>query len=737
MPRVPVYNSPQVAPNTVPQVRLAAPAYTAPTARGFDAPAAFVDTAGAQAQQTGQALQVLGRGIANLQNQANQLRVDDALNKVKEAQLSLTYDKDNGYTALKGVNALSRPDGKPLAQEYGDKLQKVIDGVSADLGNDAQRAMFARYSNDMLTVFRGGAMQHEAQEYKTYALSTSEGIQSTAMRDIGLNWNNPDAITSAVDRIKAETFRQAQLLGKSAEWQEAQARKLTSTAHRTALLSALEQNNPTYANAYLQKYSGQMDADDILAVRGHITKDVNAQVGNSVATEYIQTNPTLAGEGNRAFTIAVNTESGGRQFAADGTPLTSAKGAIGAAQVMPTTAPEAAKLAGLPWDENRYRNDEAYNLALGKAYFQKQLQDNGGDLAKAYAAYNAGPGALLTAVKGAKDGNWLALLPQETQDYVTKNMAAFNAGKGQTARPTFADIDAKLRADPRLADPERYKVARIEAERQYNQQTAAIQQRDDEAYKNALDALIQNGGKFADLSANIRQAIPPEKYTSILNDAARIAGGQHMVNDSMTWAEISSMTPAQLAAMTPVEFHNRYRTHLDDAHLERGYSMVLAARGDMTDPKHLEVLTTSERVKQAAQRVGILPYTGKPSDDQAKQFDQFQGIIDQRVRMFETTQLQGKRKASTDELQKVIDDTLMDTASVGRWYWTDKTNQPVALMSGDDLKNAYVKVGNEEIALTSVPAEQRGIIVGKLQKRGLPVTEQAIAELWVKAGKPK
>lgn len=737
MPRVPVYNTPQVAPNTVPQVRMAAPDFAAPVARAFDAPATFVDTAGQQAQQTGQGLQTLGRAVAGIENQANQLRVDDALNRAKEAQLNLTYGKDNGYTNLKGINALSRPDGKPLAQEYGDKLQKAMDDISADLGNDAQRAMFARYSNDMLTMFRGGAMQHEAQEYKTYALSTSEGIQSTAMRDISLNWNNPDAVNSAVDRIKAETLRQAQLMGKSAEWQQAQARKLTSSAHKTALLSALEQNDPVYANAYLSKYSGQMDADDILAVRGYITKDVNARVGNNVATEYIQTNPALAGEGNRAFAIAIKTESGGRQFAADGSPLTSSKGAIGIAQVMPPTAPEAAKLAGLPWDENRYRNDEAYNLALGKAYFQKQLQDNGGDLAKAYAAYNAGPGALKDAIKNAKDGNWLALLPQETQDYVTGNMAAFNAGKGQAARPTFADIDAQLRADPRLADPERYKVARTEAQRQYNEQTVAIQQRDDDAYKNALDALIKNGGKFADLPANVRQAIPPEKYTSILGDAARIAQGQHMVNDSMTWAEITSMTPAQLAAMTPVEFHNKYRTHLDDAHLERGYSMVLAARGGMADPKHLEVLTTSERVKQAAQQVGILPYTGKPSEDQAKRFDQFQGIIDQRLRMFETTQLQGKRKASADELQKVIDNTLMDTASVGRWYWTDKTAQPVALMSADDLKNAYVTVGNEEIALTSVPAEQRGIIVGKLQKRGLPVTEQAVAELWVKAGKPK
>lgn len=110
-------------------------------------------------------------------------------------------------------------------------------------------------------------------------------------------------------------------------------------------------------------------------------------------------------------------ESGGRQTDASGNPITSSKGAVGIAQVMPGTAPEAAALAGLPWDANRYRTDQNYNLALGQAYLAKQLQTFGGDPQKALAAYNAGPGAVRQAI--AQGGNnWLSLLPQETQAYV-------------------------------------------------------------------------------------------------------------------------------------------------------------------------------------------------------------------------------------------------------------------------------------------------------------------------------
>jgi hypothetical protein len=40
-------------------------------------------------------------------------------------------------------------------------------------------------------------------------------------------------------------------------------------------------------------------------------------------------------------------ESGGHQFDQQGKPLTSSKGAIGIAQVMPATGPQAAQLAGV------------------------------------------------------------------------------------------------------------------------------------------------------------------------------------------------------------------------------------------------------------------------------------------------------------------------------------------------------------------------------------------------------
>jgi hypothetical protein len=119
------------------------------------------------------------------------------------------------------------------------------------------------------------------------------------------------------------------------------------------------------------------------------------------------------------------TESGGKQFdPKTGQPLTSSAGAIGVAQVMPKTAPEAARLAGVDFDDARYRTDPDYNRKLGQAYLREQYRTFG-DPALALAAYNAGPGNVRAALAKAQEsgGSFVNYLPTETQQYLVKTGA--------------------------------------------------------------------------------------------------------------------------------------------------------------------------------------------------------------------------------------------------------------------------------------------------------------------------
>jgi soluble lytic murein transglycosylase len=90
-------------------------------------------------------------------------------------------------------------------------------------------------------------------------------------------------------------------------------------------------------------------------------------------------------------------------------------------QVMPATARDPG--FGLrPADPN---NPQDMNR-LGREYRAKMEQRYGGDPAKMWAAYNAGPGRVDEALKRG-GSNWLSLLPRETQDYVRRNLRQLGA----------------------------------------------------------------------------------------------------------------------------------------------------------------------------------------------------------------------------------------------------------------------------------------------------------------------
>ncbi len=109
----------------------------------------------------------------------------------------------------------------------------------------------------------------------------------------------------------------------------------------------------------------------------------------------------------------------------------SSVGAYGMMQVMPTTAAELAGDRGFVSDPQRLWNP-AINLRLGQAYIRKMLEMNAfqGDILRAVASYNAGPGPMLGALrKLGPDADPLLLIetidvPQARQ-YVEDVMAAY------------------------------------------------------------------------------------------------------------------------------------------------------------------------------------------------------------------------------------------------------------------------------------------------------------------------
>lgn len=451
MPVVPKYEGLQVAQEGLPVVRL-----------GGMSAGGGASGAGAQAQDLGRVAQGIGAELGKLalavQGKANEVRVNDAVNEAQQAAQDLTFGEGIGYTGLKGAQALNRPDGKPLTQEYEGLLRQRLSGIVAGLGNDAQRQMFAQRTNGMLAQFRDRLIAHEAQEFGTYWQGVNEATIKRAQEGLLLNWSDEQAVGEGVAEMERALLDQGALAGWSPEVMEDKRRQLMGSAYGSVVVSAVKAGDLDYAKKVLDAHGEDMDAKTMLTLQETVSNGLDERTGVDAAKraiERLSTRITLPEQQNVAFEVLLETESGKKHFDSNGNVVESKKGALGIAQVMPRTAPEAARLAGLEWSEDRYRNDPDYNRKIGQAYFQHMLKLFDYDVAKAYAAYNGGPtrlGNVLRDVEKPENAgkSWLDLMPLETRKYVRRNMRLLNAKLDGALTPTMEQVDDALLDDPSL-----------------------------------------------------------------------------------------------------------------------------------------------------------------------------------------------------------------------------------------------------------------------------------------------
>lgn len=669
-----------------------------------ETPRALGEAGAAVAQQFGMAQQVANSFADRYRKEqelADQVRVDDAINQAKEKQIDLTFNKDTGYINIKGIAALQRDSGKPLAEEYAEQYKNSLNDITSSLGNDRQKRAFQLRANDMLSGFRGQVLEHEGKEFHNYTISTYDGTIANRKQEVGLYFNDPTKIDEALGSIEAAATAKGRMLGLSASQIEANARKESSNALVVGVSAALEKNDVMYADALIKRYSSKMDADDLLRIRGATDKQMDSAVATKVATDAVRSvsprvQPT---DFDRIANITMSAESGGRRYGSDGQLLTSSAGAKGEMQVMdgtnldPGFGVKPADMSGTPEQQASER------ARVGRDYLAAMIKKYGGNVARAWAAYNAGPGAVDKALDeaakdagsyrtGAPPDSWLMKLPKETQEYVAKNVAAFQQGEGKPSIPTLQEVHDNVRAQlAGTMNPSRVKLAMDEATRQWDDLQKSVKQQGESATAAAQQWLASNGGRFSLMPNSIRQSVlqyAPKEMDNLISYGQKISKGEDRTEPE--WYQQFS-NHDYLRSLNDTQYFNlssRYLSQEDKKHFDAERGKLLTGAGS-DKPNDLNTGAIKSVLDNRLRELNIDP---TPKDDGTADAARIGAIRQYVDRSIIQAQVAAGKKFSDAEINKHIDGLFAQTDKVSTWLGLGSNSQSMLTIQTSDIPSS-------------------------------------------------
>lgn len=244
MPRVPTYDNLQAAQSGLPSTTVRAPS--------------MPDTAGPQTQQLAQGIGALGSAAGkialDMQTDLNKTRVDDAMTRLVKVRTDLQVEA----LQLRGRNALERPDGKPLSEEYSTKLDEQARQLADGLGNDAQKRAFEAQAATARSQLYGALSSHMVAQQTEFKRETLAAGLETAQVQGAMLWGDEAMRKQSIGAITAIVSDQAASEGWDPAKREVELRKALSPMHAGVLRGMLSAGSVDAAQAYYDEHSTTM-----------------------------------------------------------------------------------------------------------------------------------------------------------------------------------------------------------------------------------------------------------------------------------------------------------------------------------------------------------------------------------------------------------------------------------------------------------------------------------------------
>lgn len=305
-----------------------------------------------------------------------------------------------------------------------------------------------------------------------------------------------------------------------------------------------------------------------------------------------------------------------------------------------------------------------------------------------------------------------------------KELRIRSASMGEADRIMEAhgrDRGAALAAAREIKDPEVRDAATSRINARFAEIEAIDADRNEEVFK-ASAAKIEQGASVRDLDLITWLTIlTPAQRQALDQREKQLQSGVVVETDQALWYELR-----REAANNPAEFVKRdlllHRPSLSDPDFQ---SMAdLQARiqaADGTADKLLSGIRTSANVVDGALREIGVEYGASASPEQNAQANRFRRMVDDRV--LDLQRVTGK-EATPEEVQRITDELIVKGEVPG---------SVLGIIPWSTAKRRFEVEAGEEFAVTDtedVPAEDRRQIEAALRRRGRPITDSAVLELF-------
>lgn len=237
----------------------------------------------------------------------------------------------------------------------------------------------------------------------------------------------------------------------------------------------------------------------------------------------------------------------------------------------------------------------------------------------------------------------------------------------------------------------------------------AVYDRRKEAEAEARNQLYQTASTYVEghIGENPRFSIPPHIWSNLTLEqrTSLEKRAEDVPQNSKVWLDFLDVKQDDLATMNRSDFESKYWSNFDKEHRSRAETMwnnaIDAKQKGLADPKLSTTLTFNSRVENSLRGANLIPPNkerSKLSKQESEIYDRFETQAAHEVENYELTTLGGKRKASGDEVQKIIDGMVIKKVFVDK-PWSVDPQKPIGALNTDERNRVYVP-------MTDIPKDE-------------------------------